>query len=618
MVLIIFLFTAIFARLIYLQVIDNEKLQMKALDQWSRDVPLTGERGDIYDVNGRLLADTATVYTVYVRPNSVKDKAYTAQILASVLGADENKLYDRINTKVSEVTVSKNVTGEQISRIYAMNPDGVYYAQNISRKYVYGDFSSMVLGFTNVDGVGQTGVECKYNSYLQGTDGKILTETDLVGRELDTNTTYYIKGKKGADVYLTLDYSLQSFVQNAVFDAYETHKAKAASCVMLNAKTGAVVAMAQAPSFDLNDIPRNDLVSLMSLSKNTIISNVYEPGSTFKILTAAIGFENGVASPEKTRVYCPGYRIVDGKRIKCWRTIGHGSQSFAEGVQNSCNCMFMDIALNLGKDRLYSGLKSFGICEKTGIDCIGEGSGLMISEETVKNVDMARMGFGQAVAVTAMELVTAAGAVINGGELLKPYIVDRVVNDGKVVYKGGKTVRKRVISEKTSATMREVLEGVVKNGGGKNAQVEGIRIGGKTGTAQKYGEGGGIASGKYVATFVGFAPADDPEYILLFIVDEPSTGAYYGSVVAAPYASQIYSQTAVYKGWTKAGEKETEKVTMPDLIGLSISEADMKMREYGLYYEYYGEGEVGDKVVYQVPAAGSFVNKNSVAYIAVE
>ncbi len=618
MVLIIFLFTAIFARLIYLQVIDNEKLQMKALDQWSRDVPLTGERGDIYDVNGRLLADTATVYTVYVRPNSVKDKAYTAQILASVLGADENKLYDRINTKVSEVTVSKNVTGEQISRIYAMNPDGVYYAQNISRKYVYGDFSSMVLGFTNVDGVGQTGVECKYNSYLQGTDGKILTETDLVGRELDTNTTYYIKGKKGADVYLTLDYSLQSFVQNAVFDAYETHKAKAASCVMLNAKTGAVVAMAQAPSFDLNDIPRNDLVSLMSLSKNTIISNVYEPGSTFKILTAAIGLENGVASPEKTRVYCPGYRIVDGKRIKCWRTIGHGSQSFAEGVQNSCNCMFMDIALNLGKDRLYSGLKSFGICEKTGIDCIGEGSGLMISEETVKNVDMARMGFGQAVAVTAMELVTAAGAVINGGELLKPYIVDRVVNDGKVVYKGGKTVRKRVISEKTSATMREVLEGVVKNGGGKNAQVEGIRIGGKTGTAQKYGEGGGIASGKYVATFVGFAPADDPEYILLFIVDEPSTGAYYGSVVAAPYASQIYSQTAVYKGWTKAGEKETEKVTMPDLIGLSISEADMKMREYGLYYEYYGEGEVGDKVVYQVPAAGSFVNKNSVAYIAVE
>lgn len=618
MVLIIFLFTAIFARLIYLQVIDNEKLQMKALDQWSRDVPLTGERGDIYDVNGRLLADTATVYTVYVRPNSVKDKAYTAQILASVLGADENRLYDRLNSKVSEVTVSKNVTGEQISRIYAMNPDGVYYAQNISRKYVYGDFSSMVLGFTNVDGVGQTGVECKYNSYLQGTDGKILTETDLVGRELDTNTTYYIKGKKGADVYLTLDYSLQSFVQNAVFDAYETHKAKAASCVMLNAKTGAVVAMAQAPSFDLNDIPRNDLVSLMSLSKNTIISNVYEPGSTFKILTAAIGLENGVASPEKTRVYCPGYRIVDGKRIKCWRTIGHGSQSFAEGVKNSCNCMFMDIALNLGKDRLYSGLKSFGICEKTGIDCIGEGSGLMISEETVKNVDMARMGFGQAVAVTAMELVTAAGAVINGGELLKPHIVDKVVYDGKVVYRGGKTVKKRVISEKTSATMREVLEGVVKNGGGKNAQVEGIRIGGKTGTAQKYGEGGGIASGKYVATFVGFAPADDPEYILLFIVDEPSTGAYYGSVVAAPYASQIYRQTAVYKGWAKTGEQETEKVTMPDLIGLSISEADMKMREYGLYYEYYGEGAVGDKVVYQVPAAGSFVNKNSVAYIAVE
>lgn len=618
MVLIIFLFTAIFARLIYLQVVESEKLQLKALDQWSRDVPLTGERGDVYDVNGRLLADTATVYTVYVRPNSVKDKARTAQILSSVLLTDENKLYDRINSKVSEVTISKNVTSEQISKIYEKDPEGVYYAQNISRKYVYGDFSSMVLGFTNVDGVGQTGIECKYNSYLAGTDGKILTETDLVGRELDTNTTYYIKGKKGADVYLTLDYSLQTFVQNAVTDAYETHGAKAASCVMLDVKTGAVVAMAQAPSFDLNNVPRNDLPTLMSLSKNTIVSNVYEPGSTFKILTAAIGLENGVASKERTRVFCPGYRIVDGKRIKCWRTIGHGSQSFAEGVQNSCNCMFMDIALNLGKDKLYSGLKSFGICEKTGIDCIGEGSGLMINEQTVKNVDMARMGFGQAVAVTAVELITAANAAINGGELLKPYIVDKVVSDGKIVYKGEKHVKSRVISEKTSATMREVLEGVVANGGGKNARVEGIRIGGKTGTAQKYSESGGIASGKYVSTFVGFAPADEPQYILLFIVDEPSNGAYYGSIVAAPYAAQIFGQTADYKGWTRSGENAEEVIIMPDLIGLSVSEADMKMREIGLYYEYYGEGESGDKVVYQVPAAGSVINKKSVAYIAVE
>lgn len=616
-VLIIFLFTAIFARLIYLMVFSSETLQVKALDQWTRDVPVTGERGNIYDVNGTILADTATIYTVYVRPNSVKDKRYTAHMLSSVLGVDENKLYDRLNTKVSEITVSKNVTGEQISAIYSSNPSGIYYAQNISRKYAYGDFASMVLGFTNVDGVGQTGIEAKYNSYLQGTNGKLLTETDLVGRELDTNVTYYIEGQKGADVYLTIDYSLQSIVQNAVNEAFETHKAKAASCVMLNAKTGAVVAMAQSPSFDLNNIPRNDVAELMEVSRNTIISNVYEPGSTFKVLTAALGLENGVVNIETTRVYCPGARTVDGTRIRCWRTIGHGSQTFAEAVQNSCNCMFMDIALGLGKDRMYSGLESFGIGAKTGIDASGEACGLMINLDSVKNVDLARIGFGQAVAVTAIELVTACASVINGGELLTPYLVDKIVKDGKTVYKGEKNVKKQVISAKTSATMREILEGVVKNGGGKNAQVEGYRIGGKTGTAQKYSESGGIAGGKYVATFMGFAPADDPEYILLFIVDEPSTGAYYGSVVAAPYASQIFSRTFAYRGLTPAEDvvKEPE-FEMPDLIGMSITEASVVLAEKGLYYEYYGEAGNGNKVTYQLPAPGSYVDKNNTVYIS--
>lgn len=617
-VLIIFLFTAIFARLIYLMVFSSETLQVKALDQWTRDVPVTGERGNIYDVNGNMLADTATIYTVYVRPNSVKDKRYTAQMLSTILGVDENKLYDRLNTKVSEITVSKNVTGEQISMIYAANPSGIYYAQNISRKYVYGDFASMVLGFTNVDGVGQTGIESKYNSYLQGTNGKLLTETDLVGRELDTNVTYYIEGQKGADVYLTIDYSLQSIVQSALNDAYATHKAKSASCIMLNAKTGAVVAMAQAPSFDLNNIPRDNIAELMEVSRNTIISNVYEPGSTFKVLTAALGLENGIVSPESTRVYCPGYRMIDGTRIKCWRTIGHGSQTFAEAVQNSCNCMFMDIALGLGKDTMYSGLKSFGICEKTGIDASGEACGLMINVDNVKSVDLARIGFGQAVAVTALELITACASVINGGELLTPHLVDKIVKDGKTVYKSEKIVKKQVISEKTSAIMREILEGVVKEGGGKNAQVAGYRIGGKTGTAQKYSEnGGGIAQGKYVATFMGFAPANDPEYILLFIVDEPSNGAYYGSVVAAPYASQIFSQTFAYKGWAPTEDVENLPVLeMPDLIGMSITEAVAVLGAKGMYYEYYGEAGNGNKVTYQLPAPGSYVDKNNTVYIS--
>ena len=617
MVLIIFLFTAIFGRLIYLMVISSESLQIKALDQWTRDVPVTGERGDIYDVNGVLLADTGTIYTVYVRPNSVTDKAYTAQILSSILGIDEKKLYDRINAKVSEVTVSKNVTSEQISLIYAAKPTGVYYAQNIKRNYIYGDFSSMVLGFTNIDGVGQTGIEAQYNSYLQGIDGKLLTETDLIGRELDSNLTYYIEGVKGADLYLTLDYSIQRFVQNAVNDAYETHQAKSASCVVMNAKTGAIVAMAQSPSFDLNNIPRNDIAKLMEVSRNTIISDVYEPGSTFKVLTAALGLEYGVVNTSTTRCYCGGSRIVDGTKIKCWRTIGHGSQTFAEAVQNSCNCMFMDIALGLGKEQLYTGLKSFGICDKTGIDASGEASGLMINYDIVKNVDIARIGFGQAVAVTAIELLTACAAAVNGGELLTPYLVDKIVQGGEILYKGNKNIRNNVISAETSRTMREIFEGVVRDGGGKNAQVNGYRIGGKTGTAQKYSEsGGGIAGGKYVATFMGFAPADNPEYIMLFIVDEPSTGAYYGSVVAAPYASTIFSQIFEYRGWQPENTVALPKFEMPDLIGLSLTEASAILAQKGLYYEYYGEVGNGNKVTYQLPAPGSYVNKNNAVYIS--
>lgn len=614
--LIIFLFTAIFCKLIYLQVVSSEKLQVKAIDQWTRDVPITGERGDIFDVNGNLLADTATTYTLYARPNSIADKAYVAQVLGAVLQTDVDTLYNKINTRVSEVTIAKKVSSEEITEIFRRNVSGIYYAQNIDRKYIYGDFLSMVLGFVNIDGVGQTGIEAKYNEYLQGTNGMILTETDLVGRELSSNVTEYIQGAKGANVYLTIDYAIQNIVQNAVNDAYTTHNAKAVSCIMMNPKTGAVLAMAQAPSFDLNQVPRDDLAKLMSLSRNTIVTNVYEPGSTFKVLTAALGLENGYIELDKTHCFCPGYRIVDGKRIKCWRTIGHGVQTFPEAVQNSCNCMFMDIATGIGKENMYQGLQKFGITQKTGIDVSGEAGGLMIDYETVKNVDLARIGFGQAVAVTAMELIVACSSVINGGELLIPYLVDRIEQNGKTIIKNEKKVKNKVIGTETSLIMRSILEGVVTNGGGKNAQVPGYRIGGKTGTAQKYGADGRIASGKYVATFMGFAPADDPEYILLFIVDEPSTGAYYGSVVSAPYASQIYSQVFAYKGIKAQNIVEKEKIIMPGLIGVDRNDACKILSENNLYFEYYEENETGRTVTYQIPAPGSEITTDTLVYIS--
>ncbi len=595
-----------------MQVVENEEMQVYALDQWTRDIPLQGERGCIYDKNGRLLVTNQTTYTVYVRPNAVTDKERAASFVADLFDIRYEYVYSKITSRKGEVTLKKGATKEEITAIREQNLVGFYFSQNVARKYVYGNFLSQVLGFTNIDCVGQTGLEMSLNSYLTGKNGSVLTEADLIGRELESNKTYYISGKKGNTVYLTVEYGVQRMVENTVNEAYNEHKAKSASCIVMDVQTGEILAMAQAPNYDLNNLPRNNVAELLSVAKNTLIGNVYEPGSTFKMLTASIGLEEKVVSLN-THVYCGGNRVVDGTKIKCWKTIGHGSQTFSEGVQNSCNCLFMDIALKLGTEKLYAGLKKFGIVEKTGIELKGEGNGLMISQEVVKNVDIARMGFGQAVAVTAIELITACSTVVNGGYLLQPYIVDRIADtQGNIVLQGNRTVKRQVIGEETSKTMREVLWSVVEEGGGKNAQVQGYKIGGKTGTAQKY-ENGRIAQGKYVATFVGFAPADNPKYILLFIVDEPSTGAYYGSVVAAPYASKIYSELLPYFGYAKEGEKEAETMIMPDLIGKGLSQADTELREKGLTYEICEEK--GEEVLYQIPAPGSEISKNTVVYL---
>jgi len=611
--LVTFLFAAVIGRLIYIQAVTGFSLQVKALDQWTRDVPITGERGDIFDVNGVLLADTETLYTVYVRPVSVSNKEFTANTLGKILGVDTENLYTKMLSKKSEITVSKKVTKQEMNEISETAVTGVYFSQNLSRKYVYGDFLSQVLGFTNIDGMGQSGVEAYYNDYLKGIDGYILTETDLVGRELSTNVTQYIEGKKGASVYLTVDYAIQSIVESAITEAYARHNATNVSCLMMNAKTGAIVALAQRPSLDLNNLPRENVAELFAGTKSLLVSNVYEPGSTFKILTAAMGLEYGVVS-KNTTVFCPGFRIVDGQRIKCWRTIGHGSQTFTKAVQNSCNCLFMDTAQKIGAKRFYDGLRKFGIMEKTGVDMSGEASSLTIPFADVKTVDLARMGFGQAIAVTPLEILTACAAVVNGGKLLTPYIVDRAVdNSGKTVMQNYPSVKSNVVSAETSRIMREILLSVVNEGGGKNARVSGYEIGGKTGTAQKY-KNGAIASGMYVSSFVGFAPANDPEYIMLFIVDEPKGGPYYGSIVAAPYAAQIFERLFAYKGIkpTVPAFAPAKTFIMPNLIGMSFSSAAQILDGFGIFYET--EGESGT-IVSQYPAAGTTTSTNDVAYI---
>lgn len=609
--LVVFLFLLLVCRLFYIQIIDSTGLQTLALDQWTRDLPYKAERGDITDRNGVVLASSQSSYTVYVRPNDLSEHDKVAKAIASATGADFDTVYKKvIKTGVSEVRVATGLTKNEMLTVSAYGFDGVYFTEDATRYYNYGNFATQLLGFTNSDGDGQSGIEQYYNTYLKGTDGASYTQTDLIGRELDDNVTTYLAPIKGMTAKLTIDFKLQSFAEKAVNDAVMTYSPKSASCLMMNADTGEILAMASAPTFDLNDIPRNDLSYLLAGSKNLLVTDVYEPGSTFKILTSAIGIATGVI---KDSYYCPGYKVVDGQRIKCWRSIGHGSQDFAHGIMNSCNCVFMDIALSAGTATMYDYFEKFGLTQKTGIDISGEGGSIMLAEESVKTVDIARIGFGQAIAVTPIGLAAAVASVINGGKLVTPYVLDSVYSsDGKLAYRNTPTIKGTTVSEETSAQMREYLYGVVEEGGGKNAYVEGYRIGGKTGTAQKYKDGA-IDRGAYVSSFIGFTEISGERILCLMKVDEPEGYAYYGSIVAAPLVGQIFRSTFAYYGVEPTLDPEDipTDVTMPDIDGLSATAACAEMRKAGLTYEVAGEGS---KVVYQFPAAGAEIDTNTIVY----
>ena len=536
--LVIFLFVAVFFQLVSITVARSGELQAKALEQWYRDLPIAGERGEILDANGVVIADSVTTYTIYVRPVDCSNKMQTAKILAEYLGLKYEKVLEKLHSRSSEVVVKKDVDKSTVLNIVDSVASGVYVSQAIKRVYPYGNFLTQVMGFTNVDAVGQTGIEKYYDSYLKGIDGYAYTPSDLVGRKLKDGVTYYKEGTKGGVLRLSVDKNIQDAVENAVENCAFNTQAKTVSAIVMECDTGAIRGVATTPSFDLNEVPRDNVADLMKLSRISLVSDVFEPGSTFKMVTAALGIDSGKITTNY-RSYCGGSMMIDGQKIKCWKTAGHGSQSFTEGVASSCNCLFMNLALTLGVDYFYDGIESFGLMEKTGVDIGGESSGLCIKKESVKPVDLARIGFGQAIAVTPLELLTACNAVVNGGKLVTPYIAESVTDyAGNVQNLAKNQVKRRVIKEETSAIMRQTLEQVVLVGSGKGASVEGIRVGGKTGTAQKY-ENGVIARGRYVSTFVGFAPVENPKYIALIVVDEP-VGAYYGGLVAAPYVGQIF------------------------------------------------------------------------------
>ncbi|MDR2266998.1 MAG: PASTA domain-containing protein [Christensenellaceae bacterium] len=601
-----FSFVALICRLIYIEVITGNELSVKALDQWWRDVPITAKRGDIYDRNGVLLAGANTAYTLYIRPSEVKNKQTTAQVLSEVLDLTYASLIKKLESRQSEIKIKSGMDKDEMLKTLQSRAEGIYFSQTVKRVYPYADFMAQTLGFVNADVHGQTGLESKYDVYLSGVDGYILTETDLVGRRIENGITRYLDGTPGHNAHLTIDYNIQKSIEDAVKEAYITHSAKSVSCIMMDVETGEILGMAQAPSFDLNNVPRSDPIALLANSKCTWASDTFEPGSTFKILTAAIGLDSGAITTKST-VTCPGYHVVDGQKIKCWRTRGHGTQSFSEAVANSCNVMFMNIASKTGISTLYDYFDRLGLDEKTGIDIVGEASGILISKDSVKNVDLARIGFGQSIAITPIELLVASAIVVNGGTQVRPYILDYFADDsGKTVLKNYPITKTGIISSTTSKIMREVLENVVVNGGGKNAAVSGYRIGGKTGTAQKY-ENGAIARGKYISTFIGFAPADAPKYICLIVVDEP-VGAYYGSIVAAPYVGKIFSEVLPHVGIASAFESSKTELIMPSVVGLGIEEVTYIFELLGIYIEVYGEGNTVTK---QSPIAGTKISSNS-------
>lgn len=597
-----------------IQLIDGKSLQAKALDQWTRDIPLKAERGTIYDVNGVELAGTSTSYTLYVRKINVKDVDKLAKVVSNTTGISEERLKEKLSKRgSSEITLCKKISKESMNRIIDSGIEGVYFSKDISRYYPFGNFASSVLGFCNIDTLGQSGLELYYNDYLKGIDGEQLTETDIVGREL-TDNIYYLPSIDGFDINLSIDKSIQYFSETAVEGAYKKYNAKKVSCLVMNTKTGGIVAVAQKPSFDLNNIDRNNIDQLFAMSKLSPITDVFETGSVFKIITIAAALEEGVVS-ENERFYCPGSRVVDGKKIKCWKSRGHGSQTFAEGVENSCNCVFMDLALRVGAEKMYKYYEKFNLTQKTGVDFFGESSGLLIPLKTVKNVDLARMGFGQAIAVTPIELVSTVSAIIGGGIYKKPYFLDSCRDkSGKLVYNRNENQNERIVSEKTSEIVRRLLLGVVSKGSGRLAGVNGYKIGGKTGTAQKYKDGA-IDRGKYISSFIGYSTYEDPKYVVYFYVDEPEGYLYYGSQVAAPWVSEIFNAIFKYEKTECSSEQIEHKVfKMPDFYRMTYEQAKKKCKELNIYLEVDGEGTVSE----QFPYANTECTEKCVVFLKFE
>lgn len=615
------LFLLVIGRLATLTIRDAEALTQRGVSQWTKAGTVTARRGSIIDRHERILALSATAYTVTADPRLVMDIPAFLDALEPVLPLERESATKKLsdNTKGS-VILKRQVDRATVDRLRTLKNEApesaclsaLAFDEDVSRWYPGGAMLAQVLGLTTIDSEGQSGLESQYESVLAGMEGSYLRQVDARNRVLPGTEGWYIPSQQGSSIKLTIDTDIQQIAEKAMRECLEVNSAKSVTCIVSDVRTGAILALCIKPDYDPNEPPRSDVAALTELMRITAISDVYEPGSTFKIITSAAALDSGVTTPED-RFHCSARVTVDGDTIRCWGR-AHGAESMAEGLKNSCNPVFVELALRMGTDAFYRYLNAFGLGKRTGIDLPGESGGILISSRYVKRVDLARIGFGQSVAVTPIQLVMACNAAINGGKLMKPYIVSEIQDElGQPIQRFSPTVVSTPIKAETSQTLRGLLEAVVSEGGGKNAYIDGFRIGGKTGTAQVYKEGK-IVSNVHIGSFYGFAPADDPLISVLVVVNEAQVPVDYGGTTAAPFARQIFEEALPLLGVERFAET-AQDVMVPDIKGLTISQARRKLTEAGLNMLDDGANSV---VLDQLPPPGATLKQGGhvMAYTA--
>lgn len=610
-------------RLFYVQIIQHDKLTELAKENWDREIPFAAERGEIVDRNGEVIVSNKLAPTLYFMPAQNDNIEQAAQQIAKALQVDEKKLFDKMNTKdylVKLAPEGKNITYEQAIQIQALNIDGLYTGVDYVRHYPYGSLLSRFIGFTGYDNQGLAGIEYQYDKLLTSKSAAIRLFTDAKGNALPHVDDEWREGNEGATVELTIDVEIQQVVERELAQAMTKYDADQALAIAMNPKTGEILALASFPTYDPANFAE---VEPAIYNRNLPVWMTYEPGSTFKIITLTAAVEENVVDLKKDKFYDPGYVVVEGARLRCWKRDGHGDETFLQVVENSCNPGFVELGRRVGPEKLMKYIKNFGFGEQTGSNIAGEASGILFSEENYGPVEHATTSFGQGISVTPIQQIQAVAAAVNGGKLLTPYVVSKIVDPetGKIIVENKPKTKRTVISEETSKIVREALESVVANGSGRLAYRDGLRIGGKTGTAQKV-ENGRYKEGDYIVSFIGFAPANDPEIIVYVAIDHPKSSVVYGSTIAAPIVGQIIEDISPKIGLKvnrkgqlekqyRWGDPITERV--PNFIGMTKD--DIMQQYYPYRIQLHGDG---NKVISQLPENGSVIEIDETIHLYLE